>query len=97
MYDVTGRLQVQERFLGFWDVATTDGKTLCLKIQDIHHQLGINLSSLEHKHMMVLQICVDDTQGLPHVLKNLNRVHYVFIAIATFSIFHYEIAVLVIV
>ena len=43
---VTGQLQVQERFLGFWDVATTEGETLCLKIQDIHRQLGINLSML---------------------------------------------------
>ena len=35
-----------KRFLGFWDVATTDGETLCVKIQDIHCQLGINLSML---------------------------------------------------
>ena len=43
---VTGQLQVQERFLGFWDVATTDGETLCLKIQEILSQLGINLNML---------------------------------------------------
>lgn len=43
---VTGQLQVQERFLGFWDVATTDGETLCLKIQEILGQLGINLTML---------------------------------------------------
>ena len=43
---VTGQLQVQERFLGFWDVATTDGETLCLKIQEILSQLGINLTML---------------------------------------------------
>ena len=43
---ITGKLQVQERFLGFWDVDTTDGETLCLKIQEILSQLGINLTML---------------------------------------------------
>ena len=62
---ITGQLQVQEQILGFWDVATTDDETLCFKIQDILSQLGINLTMLRAQacDMMVLQICVDVTQG----------------------------------
>lgn len=43
---VSGQLQVQEHFLGLWDVATTDGEALCLKIQEILSQIGINLMML---------------------------------------------------
>ena len=43
---ITGQLQVQERFLGFWDVATTEVEALYLKIQEILSHLEISLTML---------------------------------------------------